>query len=63
MVDIWYKEERQNITGMDCFFSDLSCSYSGHFYAGSRMVGDYAARDSSEVERIAASFNIPWKWY
>lgn len=62
MVDIWKEENREKVNSMDCFFNDLSCHYSGNLYADNIPVGDYTARDSAEVERITARFNISWIW-
>lgn len=62
MIDIWKEKNRDKVNNMDCFFNDLSCSYSGNLYADHTPVGDYTARDSAEVERIATRFNIVWSW-
>lgn len=62
MVDIWYEEERKNINGMDCYFSDCDCVYRGNLYVDRRPVGDYSAKNSEIVERIAKGFNIDFKW-
>lgn len=63
MIDIWYEDMRSKINGMDCFFNDLGCCYSGNLYADGRAVGDYSVKNSEAVERIAAMFGVTWNWF
>ena len=62
MIDLWYPNERGNINGMDCSFSDCDCIYRGNLYANERPVGDFSARDSRVVKSIANNFNIKFNW-
>lgn len=57
-IDIWYKDERENINGIDWSWSDCDCVYRGNLYANGRVVGDYSAKCWEVVDSIAKGFNI-----
>lgn len=48
-IDWWYKPERK--CEADCFFYPESGEYRGNIYKDGKMVGDYTAKDSVEIER------------
>lgn len=49
-VDIWYPGE--HVAGADCFFYPNDGEYRGNlFNSEGRIVGDYAAKNSTEIER------------
>ena len=50
-IDYWYGHKREDITGVDCWFSDSDCEYRGNIYKENRAIGDYVADDSGDVER------------
>lgn len=62
MIDLWHEKDRDKIDGMDCYFNDADCRYHGNLYVANWPVGDYTAKDSAEVERIANRFCIKWNW-
>lgn len=54
-INMWYGNSLDEITKVDCFFSDLDCVYRGNLYIGDRMVGDYVTADSLKIEK---TFNV-----
>lgn len=49
-IDIWHKNNPEEITGIDWSFSDLDCVYRGNLYKGGKMIGDYTADTMQEVQ-------------
>lgn len=49
-IDMWYNDNYEKATKVDCFFNDLECNYSGNIYINDKYVGDYIADSLQEVE-------------
>lgn len=49
-IDMWHKNNPEEITGIDWSFSDLDCVYRGNLYNGDKMIGDYTADTMQEVQ-------------
>ena len=42
-IDMWYEDTKEQATGLDIYFNDLGCFYSGNIYIFGKIVGDYFA--------------------
>lgn len=42
-VDMWYGDKPEQVTGLDIWFNDLGCFYSGNLRIFGKIVGDYYA--------------------
>ena len=51
IIDMWYGDKPEQVTRLDCFFSDLDMVTRGNLYIGNKMVGDYTTDDSTEIEK------------
>ena len=49
-IDMWHKNNQEEITGIDWSFSDLDCVYRGNLYKGDKMIWDYTADTMQEVQ-------------
>lgn len=49
-IDMWYDDKREQVTGLDIFFNDLGCFYSGNLRIFGNIVGDYRADSVLEIE-------------
>ena len=49
-IDIWHKNNPEEITGIDWSFSDLDYVYRSNLYKGGKMIGDYTADTMQEVQ-------------
>lgn len=49
-IDMWHKNNQEEITGIDWSFSDLDCVYRGNLYKSDKMIGDYTADTMQEVQ-------------
>lgn len=50
-IDMWYKNNPKEITGIDWSFSDLDAVYRGNLYKNEKMIGDYEADTMQEVQK------------
>lgn len=50
-VDMWYKNNPKEITGINWSFSDLDFVYSGNLYKDGKTIGDFTADTMQEVCR------------
>ena len=50
-IDFWYKNSLQEITRIDLFFNGYSGLYEGNIYINNKIVGDFCADDSIELEK------------
>lgn len=49
-IDMWYKNNPKEITGIDWSFSDLDCVYHGNVYKDGKIIGDFTADTMQEVQ-------------
>lgn len=49
-IDMWYKNNPKEITGIDWSFSDLDCVYRGNLYKDGKTIGDFIADTMQEVQ-------------
>ena len=49
-IDMWYDDRKEQVTGLDIFFNDLACFYSGNLRIFGKTVGDYRADSVQEIE-------------
>lgn len=42
-IDMWYNDKKEQATGLDIWFNDLGCFYSGNIKIFGKTVGDYYA--------------------
>lgn len=59
-IDFWYKNSLQEITRIDLFFNGYSGLYEGNIYINDKIVGDYSADDSIELERTFSHLHFNW---
>lgn len=50
-IDMWYKNNPKEITGIDWSFSNLDCVYRGNLYKDGKTIGDFIADTMQEVCR------------
>ena len=49
-IDMWYNDKKEQATGLDIWFNDLGCFYSGNITIFGKIVGDYYADSVQEIE-------------
>lgn len=49
-VDMWYNDKKEQVTGLDIWFNDLGCFYSGNLCIFGKIVGDYYADSVQEIK-------------
>lgn len=49
-IDMWYEDKKEQATGLDIYFNDLGCFYTGNIYIFGKMVGDYYADNVQEIK-------------
>lgn len=52
-IDMWYEDTKEQATGLDIYFNDLGCFYSGNIYIFGKIVGDYFA---DSIQKITEAF-------
>ena len=50
-IDMWYDDKKEQATGLDIWFNDLGCFYSGNITIFDKIVGDYYADSVPTSER------------
>lgn len=48
-IDMWYDDKKEQATGLDIWFNDLGCFYSGNIKIFGKTVGDYYADSAQEI--------------
>lgn len=48
-IDMWYDDKKEQATGLDIWFNDLGCFYSGNIRIFGKIVGDYYADSVQEI--------------
>lgn len=48
-IDMWYNDKKEQATGLDIWFNDLGCFYSGNIKIFGKIVGDYYADSVQEI--------------
>ena len=48
-IDMWYNDKKEQATGLDIWFNDLGCFYSGNITIFDKIVGDYYADSVQEI--------------
>lgn len=48
-IDMWYNDKKEQATGLDIWFNDLGCFYSGNIKIFGKTVGDYYADSVQEI--------------
>lgn len=48
-IDMWYNDKKEQATGLDIWFNDLGCFYSGNIEISGKTVGDYYADSVQEI--------------
>ena len=48
-IDMWYNDKKEQATGLDIWFNDLGCFYSGNITIFNKIVGDYYADSVQEI--------------
>lgn len=59
-LDMWYGDRPRDADKIDVFFSDLDFIYRGNIYKNGRIIGDYAAEDSAQIERMFPQLIFNW---
>ena len=49
-IDMWYKHQPEEVTGINWSFSDLDCVYRGNLYKDGKTIGDFTADTMQEVQ-------------
>ena len=49
-IDMWYKNNPKEITGIDWSFSGLDCVYHGNVYKDGKTIGEFTADTMQEVQ-------------
>lgn len=49
-IDMWYGDKKEQVTGLDIWFNDLGCFYSGNLCIFGKIVGDYYADSVQEIK-------------
>ena len=49
-IDMWYDDKPEQVTGLDIWFNDLGCFYSGNLRIFGKIVGDYYADTVQEIQ-------------
>lgn len=57
-IDMWYGDKLESGKyGADAYFNSQDGRYYGNIYDGGKIIGDYVANNSVEIERV---FCIEW---
>lgn len=59
-LDLWYDNNPSDIDRISITFNDHDCTYRGNLYSGGRIIGDYTATDSIELEKRFPEFRFNW---
>lgn len=60
-IDMWYNDKKEQATGLDIWFNDLGCFYSGNITIFDKIVGDYYADSVQEIcEALHDIFNLEY---
>lgn len=49
-IDMWYGDKAEQVTGLDIYFNDLCCFYSGNLRIFGKIVGDYHVESIQDVK-------------
>ena len=59
-IDMWYNDEIKAIDKINIFFNDLSGEYWGNCYIDNKVVGDFTADSSTDIENAFEHLAINW---
>lgn len=59
-LDMWYGDSPRDADKIDVFFSDLDCIYRGNIYKNGHIIGDYAAKDAAQIEKMFPQLVFNW---
>ena len=54
------RDSPHNADKIDIYFSDLDCIYRGNIYQNGRIIGDYAAEEAAQIERMFPQLVFNW---
>ena len=58
-IDMWYGNKIEEVTKIDVRFYDNG-EYRGNIYINNKIVGDYTAKDSIELEKAFPQLTFNW---
>lgn len=59
-LDMWYGDSPRDADKIDIFFSGLDCIYLGNIYQNGRIIGDYAAKEAAQIEKMFPQLVFNW---
>ena len=59
-IDMWYNDNIEKVTSINISFYDNSGEYRGNIYINNKIVGDYTAKDSIELEKAFPQLTFNW---
>lgn len=59
-LDMWYGDSPHDADKIDIFFCDCDAVYRGNIYKAGKIIGDYAAADSTRIEAMFPQLKINW---
>ena len=59
-LDMWYGDSPSDADKIDVFFSYLDCIYRGNIYKNGCIIGDYAAKDAAQIEKMFPQLSFNW---
>jgi len=60
IIDMWYGNKPTEADRITAYFCDLDAVYRGNLYKEGRVIGDYTARHSYEIEQTFTQFRNIW---
>lgn len=59
-IDMWYCDKPEEADKIDIFFYPNTGEYRGNIYKNNKIIGDYVATDSLEIENTFSQLSFNW---
>lgn len=59
-IDMWYSDKPEKADKIDIFFYPNPGEYRGNIYKNNKIIGDYVATDSLEIENTFSQLSFNW---
>lgn len=59
-IDMWYGDKKEDADRIGVIFYDLDCEYRGNIYKNGKIIGDYACKNSLELEKAFPQLVFNW---
>ena len=59
-IDMWYGNKPEEADKINIFFYPNDGEYRGNIYKNNKIIGDYVATDSMEIENAFSQLSFNW---